>query len=576
MLYFLSAFEVVSVTGARYFASLAGLVFFLLIGKWFQQVTYHRINFDRDYKAYFPVAATRLSKSRPDSYRDGKSELEESVPVHQLEIGDTILVRNREIIPADGILKRGAAHIDYSFVTGESAPVERQPGEKIYAGGRQTGEAIELILTKKVSQSYLTQLWNEDAFGEAFQQNKLGGASRLANRVSRYFTLSILAIAFATLVYWLPKDARTAFNAFTAVLIIACPCAAALNVPFTLGNTLRILARKGLYLKNTNVAEALHRFSVAVFDKTGTLSVASGNELRYEGEPLTEEENEGVRVLARQSSHPISRQLAAIPAHDFNRGTPIPRFQSWGEIIDFQEFTGQGIEGQVAGQRLRIGSKAFIGYAGTALADANVFVEINGVVKGSFQLQNRYRPSAWEVVNWFKNRSKTFLLSGDNERERASLDGKFSGELRFHQSPKDKLDFIKNLQAGGEKVLMLGDGLNDAGALRQADVGMVVAEDANNFTPACDAILDARQFAQLPRFLAFIKKSIYVVYAAWVLAALYNVVGLSYAVQGLLSPVVAAILMPASSLTIVAFGVGMTSLMAKWLDGCQPFSHLTI
>lgn len=573
VLYFRSVFEILTNTGAGYMDSLAGLVFFLLIGKWFQQMTYHRISFDRDYKSYFPVAATKL-----------KGRVEESVPVNKLEPGDTILVRQQELIPADGILKKGVARIDYSFVTGEAEPVERREGEKIYAGGRQFGDAIELLLTKKVSQSYLTQLWNESAF----QQEKLAGASRLANKVSRYFTTIILALSFVTLAYWLPKDARIAFNAFTAVLIIACPCAAALNVPFTLGNAVRMLAKRGFFLKNTNVIEALYPINKVVFDKTGTLTHAAGSQLHYEGQPLLPEEKAMVKALARQSSHPLSRQIAA----EFQAEKDL-------KLIDFQEFTGKGTEGRVGERKVRIGSGKFLEIAScmaswsdaklsktvthpsinskdrdamqeVKVANGSVFIEIDGQVKGSFSVQNRYRQQLQEVVGWFRRASETYLLSGDNDRERAALqplfedsDAESGRRLFFQQSPKDKLDFIQNLQNNGGKVLMLGDGLNDAGALQQSDAGIVVAENVNNFTPACDAILDAKQFARLPKFLTYARKSIHLVYAAWVLAAIYNVIGLSYATQGLLSPVVAAILMPLSSVTIVGFGMLSTTVLAN-------------
>jgi Cu+-exporting ATPase len=568
VLYFRSLFEIATDTGAGYMDSLAGLVFFLLVGKWFQQITYHRISFDRDYKSYFPVAATRLSKSQ----RLGKSEPDEqeSVAVNKLEPGDRILVRNGEIVPADGILKRGLAKLDYSFVTGEAEPTEHHAGAKIYAGARHLGDAIELLLTKKPSQSYLTRLWNEDAF----HNEKLMGTSRLANSVSRYFTIIILAISFLTLVYWLPKDARIAFNAFTAVLIVACPCAAALNIPFTLGNVVRILARKGLYLKNTNVVEALRNVTAVVFDKTGTLTEAGGSGLEYVGEPLSEKETACAKALASRSNHPISRQLVAwTDGQDFRS---LKDFGSLGtaELADFQEYTGKGIEGTVAGQHIRIGSSSFVASGKTAPSDATVFVEINGVTKGGWALRNHYRSAAWPVVDYFKNWTKTFLLSGDNERERQYLLPRFApnhesritnheSRTHFNQSPHDKLNFIKSKQSDGETVLMLGDGLNDAGALRQADVGIVVAEDVNNFTPACDAVLDAKQFGQLPQYLEFAKKGIHLVYAAWILAALYNVVGLWFAVRGELSPVVAAILMPLSSLTIVGFGLASTTIMGN-------------
>ncbi len=551
VLYFRSLFEIATDTGAGYMDSLGGLVFFLLIGKWFQQITYHRISFDKDYKSYFPVAATRLSKSEAEP---------ESVAVNKLEPGDRILVRNGEIVPADGILKKGIAKLDYSFVTGEAEPTEHHAGEKIYAGARHIGDAIELLLTKKPNQSYLTRLWNDDAF----HTDKLMGTSRLANSVSRYFTIIILLISFITLAYWFPQDARIAFNAFTAVLIVACPCAAALNIPFTLGNVVRILARKGLYLKNTNVVEALRKITAVVFDKTGTLTEAGGSSLEYVGEPLTQEEVSWAKSLASRSNHPISRQIAV-----GNQG-----LVKSVEVADFQEYTGKGIEATIAKNHIRIGSGSFVSASKNAPTDATVFVEINGQTRGGWLLRNRYRNAAWPVVDYFKNWTKPFLLSGDNEREREYLTPHFAtnrqssvtshqSPIYFNQSPHDKLNFIKTRQSEGETVLMLGDGLNDAGALRQADVGIVVAEDVNNFTPACDAILDAKQFGELPQYLEFAKKGIHLVYAAWILAALYNVVGLWFAVRGELSPVVAAILMPLSSLTIVGFGLASTTIMGN-------------
>nr|MCU0345428.1 heavy metal translocating P-type ATPase metal-binding domain-containing protein [Saprospiraceae bacterium] len=580
VLYFRSLFEIATDTGAGYMDSLGGLVFFLLVGKWFQQITYHRISFDRDYKSYFPVAATRLVRQF-DSGQLAVKDVEagtgcplptgelqtQSVAVNKLEPGDRILVRNGEIVPADGILKQGLAKLDYSFVTGEAEPTVHHAGAKIYAGARHLGDAIELLLTKKPSQSYLTRLWNDDAF----HSEKLMGTSRLANSVSRYFTMIILAISFLTLVYWLPQDARIAFNAFTAVLIVACPCAAALNIPFTLGNVVRILGRRGFYLKNTNVVEALRNVTAVVFDKTGTLTEAGGSDLEYVGEPFSETEMVWAKALASRSNHPISRQLVAwADGPDFRNLKDLGSLNAV-EVVDFQEHTGRGVEGKIAGNHLRIGSATFVGQPSESSKfseglsnDATVFIEINGVTKGGWLLRNHYRSAAWPVVDYFKNWTKTFLLSGDNDApNHESRITNHEPRIHFNQSPHDKLNFIKSKQSEGEIVLMLGDGLNDAGALRQADVGIVVAEDVNNFTPACDAVLDAKSFAQLPDYLEFTKKGIHLVYAAWLLAALYNVVGLWFAVRGELSPVVAAILMPLSSLTIVGFGLASTTIMGN-------------
>ncbi|MBK8921001.1 MAG: heavy metal translocating P-type ATPase metal-binding domain-containing protein [Saprospirales bacterium] len=551
MLFGRSAWEILSGSGSGYMDSFAGLLFFLLTGRWFQQKTYHQLSFERDYKSYFPVAA---SKKQADG-------TEHPTPISQIEPGDIILVRNGELIPADGVLLRGKGHLDYSFVSGEADAVDVSSGQMVYAGGKQIGDSLEISLTRRVNTSYLTQLWND----EAFKAKVKGHASILADRAGRYFTAVILGVAGAAFLYWAPQNIHTAVNAFTAVLIIACPCAVALSIPFTMGNILRILGRNRFYVKNTNVLEAFSTVGAVVFDKTGTITNITQQAARfvppgggmYAGMGnLSGTEQMIIRSLAHQSSHPLSRQIAA--ALDT---APLDTVEG------FEEIPGRGTQGTVLGKLVRLGSSVFI--CGENRPEKGVFVEINGVIRGCFETKARYREGLAGILHYFKLQyARTWLLSGDNDRESAALRPLFPEEtaMRFNQSPQEKLDFVRQLQQSGQKILMLGDGLNDAGALRQSDIGIVVAENTNNFTPACDAILHADAFERLPHFLELGRWGMHTVNRAYLLAACYNAVGLSFAVAGNLSPVVAAILMPLSSVTIVVFGFGMTQWKA-WRMG---------
>ena len=530
-----SAFEILSQTGAGYFDSLAGLLFFLLLGKWFQQRTYHQLSFDRDYKSYFPLAATLI-----------KSKGTEQVPLNRLDTGDRVLVRSGELIPADGILGKGTARIDYSFVTGESDPVDIPEGEEVFAGGRQMGAAIEVVLTKKTDQSYLIQLWNEKVFTHKADSLKMG---RLADRAGRSFTILILLIAFGTLGFWLWTNPSSAMNAFTAVLIIACPCAVALAIPFTFGNVLRLLAKKGIVLKNTDSLEALQSVTHIVFDKTGTLTEKQKGEVVFSGK-LKEETKVLIRSLVHHSAHPKSRKIEAQMGDGERR-----------EVVDFKEIPGKGIEGKIDGHKIRIGSSAFIRQVGQK---EGTHVCIDGQLIGSFQTRSAIREGLDHLLSTLRADYQISLLSGDDERESDRFRKLFGSDaqLLFRQNPTEKLRFIESLQTKGEVVLMVGDGLNDAGALKQADIGLVVTDDTNNFTPAADVIAKGDQLTSLARVMDYAQGSRKLVYAAFGIALLYNLIGLSYAVQALLSPVVAAILMPLSSLTIVLFGVGASSLLA--------------
>lgn len=532
-----SAWEIISQSGAGYLDSLTGLVFFLLIGKWFQQKTYHRLSFERDYQAYFPIAV-RLSTGATKAVKD-------------LAVGDHMLIRNGELLPADGTLIKGQAHLDYSFVSGESLPVNKRPGDQLYAGGRQLGGQIRIEINRPISNSYLTRLWDQ----EAFRTDKEKQQVLTTNKVGKYFTLTILTIALASLLFWLPRDTGMAVNVFTAVLIIACPCAIALSVPFTLGSSLRLLGRSGLFLKNTNVIERLPDITTIVFDKTGTLTENHQEpEVVYRGKKLSETQKQELGSLCRQSAHPLA---VAIGAWAGTSGTGE-------EVKKFQEKPGMGISGQIRQHQFQLGSAEFLAVEPNLVGTESVFLRIDGALMGGFTLQHRYRDSLPTLIARLRQRFTLHLLSGDTDRESLFLRSFFSaGHLHFKQSPEDKLRFIQSLQRRGEKVLMIGDGLNDAGALRQSEVGMVITENTNNFTPASDAILDAGQFGRMAHLLEYGRKSNRLVLYAYLLAVIYNIIGLIFAVQGLLSPVIAAILMPLSSITTVAFGV----LSSRWLAG---------
>ena len=181
-LFLQSAYDVITGSGIGYLDSLAGLVFFLLVGKWYQSKTYQALSFERDYKSYFPVAVTKV---------EGNKEI--IIPLEKLEAGDRILIRNQELIPADSKIVKGDGNIDYSFVTGESMPISKKEGESLFAGGRQVGSSIVLEIIKDVEQSYLTQLWNQEKSADKYDSR----LNDIVNNVSQYFTIIILSIATA-------------------------------------------------------------------------------------------------------------------------------------------------------------------------------------------------------------------------------------------------------------------------------------------------------------------------------------------------------------------------------------------
>ncbi len=543
VLFVRSTIEITWDLGSGFFDSLAGLIFFLLTGKFFQQKTYDFLSFERDYKSYFPIAITKINH---EGY-------EETIQVYDIKKGDRILIRNEELIPVDGILINGNAKIDYSFVTGESQTLRKHSGDKLFAGGKQTQGVIEMEALKSVEQSYLTQLWSNDVFNK----DKEEGFTNITNKISKHFTLAILTISLIATSYWLFRDPSKAMNVFTAVLIIACPCAIALSAPFTFGNLLRLFGKHKFYVKNASVIEKLAHMNTIIFDKTGTITSNRKSHAKYAGTELSEEEYQVLKSSLRGSNHPLSRTLYSIlKANNI-------------ETLDtFEEHIGKGIVVQHKTLNMKIGSASFVGNPEErSVLNTTVHVSSNNVYKGKFTFYNSYRKGVSKLFNTLKKHYDLVILSGDNEGERENLKKLLPAKTKliFNQKPEDKLEFIKYHQTEGAKIIMIGDGLNDAGALAQSDVGIALSEDVNVFSPACDAILDATKFNTLYQFIKASKSAIKIIQWSFVLSFIYNVVGLYFAVTGQLEPVVAAILMPLSSISIVIFTTITTNFLGKKL-----------
>ncbi|WDF57392.1 heavy metal translocating P-type ATPase [Mucilaginibacter sp. KACC 22063] len=530
--------EIITHKGPGFADTLCGLVFFLLVGKFVQKKTYHHISFERDYRSFFPVAVQVIEEER-----------ERPVPLSDLKVGQRIHIRHNEIIPGDAILLRGNAKIDFSFVTGEAIPVTKSLGEIVYAGGRQVGESIELEVVKPVSQSYLTQLWNNEAFKRS-QEDRM---QTFNERVSKYFIVVLLAIAFGALLYWLPSDFTRGLSAFTAVLIVACPCALALSTPFTMSAALGVFDRNLFYLKNTAVVEQLARIDTIVLDKTGTITTnTENNVISYDD--LNHVQRQLIYTVCSNSGHPLSRQICDFLGH-----------QKKLEVSEYNEISGKGIYAQVNGHMIKVGSSEFVLGGSEAVHQATeVHMVINGKYHGYFTFKHHYRDGLEDVIQLNK-KYNIQLLSGDQDHEKNDLMAYFKREecLHFNQSPQQKLNFIAGLQRAGNKVMMIGDGLNDSGALKQSDLGVAITDNVNNFTPGSDAILDGRSLAKLPRFLRFSKDAVNIIHVSFLISLTYNLIGLSFAVTGALSPLTAAILMPLSTATIISFTSIATHVAAK-------------
>lgn len=542
-----SIYEISTGSGSGYLDSMSGIVFFMLLGRTLQNRTYSTLNFNRDYKSYFPLAVTVV--------RQG---IEQVLKIQDIKTDDLLLLRHQEIIPADCMLSRGKAAVDYSFITGESTPEHPEIGDLIYAGGKVAGSAIEVLVVKDFNQNSFTRLWSHKAFKQTESEKHTS-----TTLISQYFSVAVILIAVSAFVFWQFKAPDLAWDALTAVLIVACPCSLLLTTTFTNGYLLSYFASKGFFLRNAAVIEHLAQADHITFDKTGTITEARQSAVKVAKMQLSAEERRQVLSVTAQSIHPLSQ---AITNH----------FRYKPGIFDgaMKELPGKGLEAWVDDKHIKIGSRAFVCGTGTETAPrSEVWVSIDKTVKAHFIFDNHLKPGVADMLGKLSPDYGLSLLSGDNESSYRQMKAVFpqKAALHYRQSPEQKLEHIQNLQDEGHKVIMVGDGLNDAGALQQSNAGITVVSQSFSFSPACEAILEAEKLARLPGFLKQAKKSRKLILAGFLYSILFNIVGLTFAVTAQLSPMVAAILMPSSSLGIILIAyMGVSYITRQTTSSDRP------
>lgn len=518
-----------------YFDSMTGIVFLLLTGRYFQDLTYHSLTFDRDYKSYFPLSARLI--------HDGISKM---VNIKLLKAKDLIELRNGELLPADARLISEFATVDYSFITGESKPVALRKDDKIYAGAKISGNTVQLELMASTDNSRLVKLW-------AVEKDKEDIDNSLTEKINYWFTLGLLVIgAFAFVYQYNLNGLEEAFKSLTSVLIVACPCILLLATTFANGHLLRSLKLNGMFVKNKNTLTLLNDCDTIVFDKTGTLT--DNKRFTIENHTnLNSSELKSIGLLCHQSVHPYSHAIAK-EYYDFNSGY----------LDAFTDVVGKGLQGKFGKRTIKVGSALFLNVPQPKdLKHGVMHVEIDGEYRGYFVLIHKIRTETNEITSALKaDGFDLYLSSGDNELNQDIMVEPFTQTL-LQQTPENKVALIKQLRSQGRVVCMTGDGLNDAPALKEADIAISVADDVNAFFPACDVLLTAPALSKLPKLLRFVKAAKWVIIISFAFSLIYNVIGLYYAITAQLSPLTAAILMPSSSFTMLILTWVLTAIISR-------------
>lgn len=538
-----------------YFETTAVIITLILMGRWLESTA----------KSKTSSAIKKLTELRPETVLVKKNNSVVEISLDDLTIGDIVIIKPGGKIPADGNITFGYSAVDESMITGESIPVEKKIGSKVIGGTINKTGSFEFEVTAIGDTSVLGQVIKmvEDA------QGSKAPIQKLADKIASVFVPVIILISIATFIGWLlfgSSNFSTALINFVAVLIIACPCALGLATPTAIIVGTGKGAQKGILIKNAESLELAHKINTIIFDKTGTLTTGKLKvSSLYTNLP---DKNEFIKLttsLEQNSEHPIAHAIV-------NYASSVKVDSSKAE--EFKSLTGFGLKGRVEGKEILIGNKSLMETESIntepfdEIINENstdgktfVFVAINNKLSGLITVEDEIKNNAAKVITELRNMNlKTVLLTGDDKKNAAAIAKKLGfDEFQAEVLPSDKLKVISEYQEKNQIVAMVGDGINDAPALAQSDIGIAMGTGTDIAIESGDIILMSGDLQGVINALRLSRLTISTIRQNLFWAFIYNIIGVPLAAFGLLNPMIAALAMSFSSVSVVSNSLRLKS-----------------
>jgi Cu2+-exporting ATPase len=554
LIYAASFVEALRGGGHVYFDSVSMFVFFLLAGRYLEMRARHHAGDLVD-------ALARLTPSFADRRREDHSL--ERIGVHELRAGDRVHVGEGGLVPADGVLLSDTCRVDEALVSGESAPILRSCGDALIAGSVLVDGPVDLQVERVGADTVLAGIATlvERAQVERPQ------LARAGEQATGRFVVRVLSLTVLTAAAWSVIDPSRAFAAALAVLVVSCPCAFALAVPAAITRALTVLARNGVLVVKPDAIAALAQMSHVVFDKTGTLTMPRLTGVETFNDASPERALRLAAALARESSHPLARAIAAACSD-----AALPA------AAQVKSEAGLGLCGVVEGCELRLGSSRFVAPNQnlSGHADAVLLADRAGVI-AAFRVNEQLRPGMRDVIDALKAQGLQLqILSGDAPAKVADIAVKLDiANWRARAAPADKLSELGAMRAQGARVLVVGDGVNDAPVLAGADVGVALASGAEIARTSSDIVLAGERLSALVTARRIARETVAVIQQNQRWALLYNVVAMPLAALGFVPPWLAALGMSFSSLCVIGNALRIGRNVSRVEAPAPPPLHAT-
>ena len=552
--YLASVWATLTNTGEVYFDSVVMFTFFLLLGRFLEMGARHKAGQVADALVrLLPDSAIRLDRYSKGSKDEKSEEFQTVIAASELALGNKILIKPGGVIPADGTLLEGVSSVNESLLTGESLPCHKQVGDNLIGGTVNIESPLVMMVTKLGDKTMLSSIIRLLDRAQSEKPN----LAKFADKSAGWFVLLLLGIALAVFIYWWFTEPAQAFWVALSVLVITCPCALSLATPAALTAATGNLTEKGVLTTRGHALETLAKITHVIFDKTGTLTHGhlKVTQTKLLGS-LNQEECQALAVgLEMSSEHPLAQAILQLSIKPVSTNSSVV-------ISELKAESGRGVQGLYKERKVRLGTVSFVSeiisakapkHSASQALTTSVFLGVEGEWLAEFILQDELRSEAKETIKQLHQQGITVsLLSGDNQQAVESVANAL-GIKQAHSKlmPEDKLAHVQMLQATGEVVAMIGDGVNDAPVLAGADVSIAMGSGSQLAQASADMVLLSENLTLLPSSITISKRMQGVVRQNFAWAIVYNIVAIPIAAMGWVAPWMAVIGMSMSSLVVV-------------------------